>query len=62
MVFSIAAEKTSRKKDRTQEDRRSKVDRRRFSYTEYIPERRSERDRRKGEDEEGDAEEAKSTK
>jgi FtsZ-interacting cell division protein ZipA len=61
MVFSMAAEKTSDKKDSAKEERRSKVDRRRFSYTEYIPERRSERDRRKGENEEGDAEEDKST-
>ena len=59
MVFSNAAEKTSHKKDRG--DRRSNVDRRRFSYTEYIPERRSEGDRRKGEDEDGDAAEDKST-
>jgi hypothetical protein len=57
MVFSMATEKTSDKKDSAKEDRRSNVDRRRFSYTEYIPERRSERDRRKGENEEGDAEE-----
>ncbi len=41
MSFSMATEKTSDKKDATKEDRRSKVDRRRFSYTEYIPERRS---------------------
>jgi hypothetical protein len=56
MVFSMAAEKTSHKKDSAKEDRRSNVDRRKFSYTEYIPERRSEKDRRKGENEEGDAE------
>jgi len=61
MVFSIGVEKTSHKKDSAKEDRRSKVDRRKFSYTEYIPERRSEGDRRKGENEEGDAEEDKST-
>ena len=61
MVFSMTAEKTSNKKDSAKEDRRSNVDRRKFSYTEYIPERRSERDRRKGENEEGDAEEDKST-
>jgi hypothetical protein len=61
MVFSMGAEKTSNKKDSAKEERRSKVDRRKFSYTEYIPERRTERDRRKGENEEGDAEEDKST-
>lgn len=60
MVFSMAAEKTSDKKDSAKEDRRSNVDRRRFSYTEYIPERRSERDRRKGENDEGDTQEDKS--
>jgi len=46
MVFSISTEKT----DTAKQDRRSKVDRRRFSYTEYIPERRSKDDRRKDED------------
>jgi hypothetical protein len=56
VVFSMVAAKTSDKKDSAKEDRRSKVDRRRFSYTEYIPERRSEKDRRKGENQEGDAE------
>lgn len=61
MVFSMAAEKTSDKKDSAKEERRSKVDRRKFSYTEVIPERRTEIDRRKGENEEGDAEEDKST-
>ena len=50
MSFSMATEKTSDKKDATKEDRRSKVDRRRFSYTEYIPERRSNGDRRKDEE------------
>jgi hypothetical protein len=45
MVFSISTEKT----DTAKQDRRSKVDRRRFSYTEYIPERRSKDDRRKDE-------------
>jgi hypothetical protein len=50
MVFSMSAEKTSDKKDKTKQDRRSKVDRRKFSYTEYIPERRSDEDRRKDED------------
>lgn len=49
-VFSMAAAKTSGKKDSTKENRRSNVDRRRFSYTEYIPERRSDRDRRKDEE------------
>jgi hypothetical protein len=60
----MVAEKTSNKsgkKNNTKEDRRSKVDRRRFSYTEYIPERRSEGDRRKGENEQGDAEEDQNT-
>jgi hypothetical protein len=56
MGFSMAAEKTSDKKDSLKEDRRSKVDRRKFSYTEYIPERRSNGDRRK--DEEEDTEKA----
>ena len=51
MSFSMAAEKTSDKKDSQKEDRRSKVDRRRFSYTEYIPERRSNGDRRRDEEE-----------
>jgi hypothetical protein len=55
MAFSMAAEKTSDKKDALKEDRRSNVDRRRFSYTEYIPERRSNGDRRK--EEEDNAEE-----
>jgi hypothetical protein len=50
MSFSMATEKTSDKKDATKEDRRSKVDRRRFSYTEYIPERRSNGERRKDEE------------
>ena len=57
----MAAEKTSDKKDSAKEDRRSNVDRRKFSYTEYIPERRSEGDRRKVENEEGDVEADKST-
>ena len=52
MAFSMSAKKTSDKKDTNQEDRRSHVDRRQFSYTEYIPERRSNDDRRK--DENGD--------
>jgi hypothetical protein len=50
MSFSMATEKTSDNRDSTKEDRRSKVDRRRFSYTEYIPERRSDGDRRKDEE------------
>jgi hypothetical protein len=49
MGSSLAAEKNSGKKDSIKEDRRSNVDRRRFSYTEYIPERRSIGDRRKDE-------------
>jgi hypothetical protein len=49
MGFSLAAEKTTDKKDSSKEDRRSNVDRRKFSYTEYIPERRSNGDRRKDE-------------
>ena len=52
MGFSMAAEKTSDKNDSTKQDRRSNVDRRRFSYTEYIPERRTNGDRRKDEEEE----------
>ena len=51
MGFSMATEKTSDKPDSTKEDRRSNVDRRKFSYTEYIPERRSNGDRRKDEEE-----------
>ena len=50
MVFSMSAEKTSEKTDTPRQNRRSKVDRRKFSYTEYIPERRSKEDRRKDED------------
>ena len=49
MGFSMTAKKTSDKKKSDKEDRRSNVDRRKFSYTEYIPERRSKKDRRKGE-------------
>jgi hypothetical protein len=49
MGLSLAAEKTTDKKDSSKEDRRSNVDRRKFSYTEYIPERRSNGDRRKDE-------------
>lgn len=51
MAFSMSAKKTSQKKDTVQEERRSNIDRRRFSYTEYIPERRSHDDRRKDENE-----------
>ena len=50
MGSSAATQKTSDKKGSLKEDRRSNVDRRRFSYTEYIPERRSNGDRRKDED------------
>jgi hypothetical protein len=50
MGISMAAEKTSDKGDSSKEDRRSNVDRRKFSYTEYIPERRSSGDRRKDEE------------
>ena len=56
MAFSMSAEITSGKTDTRQRDRRSKVDRRKFSYTEYIPERRSHDDRRKDEDEEENSE------
>jgi hypothetical protein len=59
MGFSMAAEQTPDKKDTAKEDRRSNVDRRKFSYTEYIPERRSNEERRKGEDEEEKSEEEK---
>ena len=58
MAFSMSAKKTSNKKDIAKEDRRSNVDRRQFSYTEYIPERRSQDDRRKDEDEEENSEKA----
>ena len=50
MGFAMAAKKTpdkSNKKESSKEERRSHVDRRQFSYTEYIPERRSNEDRRK---------------
>ena len=50
MVFSVSSVKTSDNKDTVEQDRRSNVDRRRFSYTEYIPERRFKEDRRKAED------------
>ena len=49
MGFAMAAKTPdkSNKKESSKEDRRSHVDRRQFSYTEYIPERRSNEDRRK---------------
>ena len=59
MGFAMASKKTpdnSDKKASTKEDRRSNVDRRQFSYTEYIPERRSNEDRRKREEEEDNKE------
>lgn len=52
MGLSMAAKKTIEKKDSNKEERRSNVDRRKFSYTEYIPERRSNDDRRKSEESE----------
>lgn len=52
MAFSMSAEKTSDKKDTDKQDRRSNVDRRKFSYTEHIPERRLNDDRRKDENSE----------
>jgi hypothetical protein len=52
MAFSMSAEKTSDKKDTDKQDRRSNVDRRKFSYTEYIPERRLNDDRRRDENSE----------
>ncbi|MGD9239720.1 MAG: hypothetical protein PVG69_06830 [Desulfobacterales bacterium] len=58
MIFSISAQKTSNKTDTTKQDRRSNVDRRKFSYTEYIPERRTKEDRRKDEDEDEKSEKA----
>ncbi len=56
MAFSMSAKKTSDKKDTAKEDRRSNVDRRTFSYTEHIPERRSNDDRRKDEPEDENSE------
>ena len=59
MGFAMAAKKTpdkSNKKESSKEDRRSQVDRRQFSYTEYIPERRSNEDRRKRGEEEDNKE------
>jgi len=50
MAFSMTTKKTSDKSDSIKDDRRSNVDRRRFSYTEYIPERRSNGDRRRDEE------------
>jgi hypothetical protein len=51
MGLSMAAEKNSEKNKSNKQERRSNVDRRQFSYTEYIPERRSKEDRRKREEE-----------
>jgi hypothetical protein len=59
MALSMSAKKTSDKKDKAKEDRRSNVDRRRFSYTEHIPERRSNDDRRKDENEDENSGKAK---
>ena len=56
MAFSMSAEKTSDKKDTDKQDRRSNVDRRKFSYTEYIPERRLNDDRRRDENEDENSE------
>ena len=50
MALSMATKKTSDKRDSIKDDRRSHVDRRKFSYTEYIPERRSNGDRRRDEE------------
>jgi hypothetical protein len=50
MGFSMTTKKTSDNRDSMKEERRSNVDRRRFSYTEYIPERRTNGDRRKDEE------------
>jgi hypothetical protein len=58
MLFSMSAEKTSEKTDTPEQDRRSNVDRRKFSYTEYIPERRNKEDRRKDEDDDEKSEKA----
>ena len=52
MGLSMATKTDSDKKNSSKQDRRSNVDRRQFSYTEYIPERRSNEDRRKREEEE----------
>jgi len=59
MVLSLSAERTPEKADAPKQNRRSNVDRRRFSYTEHIPERRSKEDRRKIEDAAGASEEKK---
>jgi hypothetical protein len=56
MAFSMSAEKTSDKKNTDKQDRRANVDRRKFSYTEYIPERRLNDDRRKDENEDENSE------
>ena len=50
MAFSMTTQRTSDKRDSIKDDRRSNVDRRRFSYTEYIPDRRSNEDRRRDEE------------
>ena len=54
MGFSMSAEK----KELAKQDRRSNVDRRKFYYTEYIPERRSNDDRRQDENEDENSEKA----
>jgi hypothetical protein len=59
MGFTMAKKRTpdkSEKKDSNEQDRRSNVDRRQFSYTEHIPERRSNEDRRKQDQEENNQE------
>jgi hypothetical protein len=56
MRFSMATKKSSYKKNSNKQDRRSNVDRRQFSYTEHIPERRSNEDRRKREQEKNNRE------
>ncbi len=56
MRFSMATKESAEKKEANEQDRRSNVDRRQFSYTEYIPERRSNEDRRKSEQEENNRE------
>ncbi|MGD2185004.1 MAG: hypothetical protein PVI71_02705 [Desulfobacterales bacterium] len=56
MAVSMSAEKIRDNKDSAKQDRRSHVDRRKFTYTEYIPERRSNDDRRKDENEDENSE------
>jgi hypothetical protein len=51
MGASLSVKKASNK-----ENRRSNVDRRKFSYTEYIPERRTHKERRKDEKADGNSE------